>query len=113
MAKLLTAWSVAVAVALVGFLLNAVMANAAAWHLMHRIFFPNAMWLLLLAWVVPAVSGLGLGAMVLVSDRQRGGGASPATRRRADLGCDVLQRRRRASDWAGDPATQRRAAHVG
>ncbi len=71
-AKLLSGWLAAIAVALVGFVLYAVMANLAAWSLMHRIFFPNMMWLVLIAWVVPALPGLGLGAMVLVSARAQG-----------------------------------------
>jgi ABC-2 type transport system permease protein len=71
-AKLLSAWLAAVAVALVGFVLYSVMANAAAWPLMRHVFFPNAMWLALVIWVVPAVAGLGLGVMVLVSARAQG-----------------------------------------
>ena len=71
-AKLLSSWLAAIAVALVGFVLYVVTANAAAWSQMHRIFFPNAMWLVLIFWVVPAVPGLGLGVMVLVSARAQG-----------------------------------------
>ena len=71
-AKLLSAWLAAVAVALIGFCLYAVMANAAAWSVMHRLFFPNTMWLSLIIWVVPAVAGFGLGVMVLVSARAHG-----------------------------------------
>ncbi len=71
-AKLLSGWLAAIVVALVGFLLYVVMANAAAWPQMHRIFFPNAMWLVLIAWVVPALPGLGLGVMVMVSARAQG-----------------------------------------
>ncbi len=71
-AKLLSGWVAAIVVALGGFVLYAVMANAAAWPLMHRIFFPNPMWLVLIIWVVPALPGLGLGVMVLVSARAQG-----------------------------------------
>jgi len=71
-AKLLSAWLPAVAVALIGFILYAVMANAAAWSVMHHLFFPNSMWLSLIIWVVPAVAGFGLGVMVLVSARAQG-----------------------------------------
>jgi hypothetical protein len=39
---------------------------------MGRIFFPNLMWILLVIWVAPAVAGLGLGTMVLVSSRVSG-----------------------------------------
>jgi ABC-2 type transport system permease protein len=71
-AKLLSGWLAAITVALVGFALYVVMANAAAWSQMHRIFFPNVMWLVLIFWVVPALPGLGLGVMVLVSARAEG-----------------------------------------
>jgi len=39
---------------------------------MHRIFFPNTMWLVLIIWVLPALPGLGLGVIVLVSARAQG-----------------------------------------
>jgi ABC-2 type transport system permease protein len=71
-AKLLSGWFAALAVALVGFVLYAVTANAAGWSAMQRIFFPNTMWLVLIFWVVPALPGLGLGVMVLVSSRAEG-----------------------------------------
>ena len=48
------------------------MANAVAWSVMHRLFFPNVMWLALIIWVVPAKAGLSLGVMVLVSARAQG-----------------------------------------
>jgi ABC-2 type transport system permease protein len=41
-AKLLSGWLAALAVALAGFVLYVAMANAAAWSQMYRIFFPNA-----------------------------------------------------------------------
>ncbi len=71
-AKLLSGWLAALAVALVGFALYVIMANAAGWSQIGRIFFPNTMWLVLIAWVVPALPGLGLGVMVLVSSRAQG-----------------------------------------
>ena len=71
-AKLLGAWLASIAVALLGFGLYTVMANAAAWSQMHRIFFPNAMWLVMIAWVVPAAAGMGLSVMVLVSVKAQG-----------------------------------------
>ena len=46
--------------------------NAAAWSQMGRIFFPNAMWLALIIWVIPALSGLGVAMIVLVSARAQG-----------------------------------------
>ena len=71
-AKLLSGWLAALAVALVGFGLYAIMANAAGWSQIGRIFFPHTMWLVLISWVVPALPGLGLGVMVLVSSRAQG-----------------------------------------
>lgn len=65
--KLLTAWIPALIVTLAGFLLYALVVNVAAWPTMGRIFFPNLMWLVLVAWVAPAAAGLGLSSMVLVS----------------------------------------------
>ncbi len=71
-AKLLGAWSAAVIVALVSFGVYAVMVNAAAWHSVQRIFFPNWMWIALVLWVTPAVAGLGLVVMVFASARAQG-----------------------------------------
>jgi len=70
--KLLSAWLAAIAVALVGFLLYSVTANAAAWPIVGTVFFPNGMWIALVLWVVPATAVLGLGTMVLVSGRAQG-----------------------------------------
>jgi ABC-2 type transport system permease protein len=71
-AKLLSGWLAALVVALVGFVVYAVVANVAAWSQVHRILIPNGMWLVLIFWVVPALPGLGLGVMVLVSARAQG-----------------------------------------
>ena len=71
-AKMLSGWLAAIAVALGGFLIYAINVNAAAWSQMHRIFFPNALWLVLVIWVVPALSGLGVSLMVVVSARAQG-----------------------------------------
>lgn len=71
-AKVLAAWLPAMAVSLVGFVLYGTVANVAAWPVMGRLFFPTAMWILLIVWVAPAVAGLGLGVMVLVSSRVSG-----------------------------------------
>lgn len=70
--KLLSSWLPAIVVALAGFILYAVMANAAAWQTMGKIFFPNLMWVVMTLWVVPAAAGLGLSTMVLVSVRAQG-----------------------------------------
>jgi ABC-type Na+ efflux pump permease subunit len=71
-AKLLGAWTAAIAVALVGFVIYSITVNAAAWNSIGRIFFPNLMWLVLVFWVTPAVAGLGLVVMVFVSVRAQG-----------------------------------------
>ena len=71
-AKLLSGWLAAIVVSLAGFGLYSIMANVAAWPQFQHIFFPNIMWLVLILWVVPAVAGLGLSVMVLVSARAQG-----------------------------------------
>lgn len=68
-AKLLAAWLPAVVVALAGGVVYGVVVNVAAWPVMGRVFFPNAIWLLLVLWVAPAAAGFGLAGMVLVSSR--------------------------------------------
>lgn len=69
LAKLLSAWLPALAVDLGGFILYAIVANPAGWGLMGGLFFPNWTWIVLVIWVAPAVAGLGLGTMVLVSSK--------------------------------------------
>ena len=71
-AKLLSSWLAAITVTVGGFLIYSVMANAAAWPVMGKIFFPNWMWIVLTFWVAPAAAGLGLTTMVLVSGRAQG-----------------------------------------
>ncbi len=71
-AKLLSAWLAAIGVALGGFVLYSVTANVAAWPQFGYLIFPNAMWLVLILWVVPALAGLGLSVMVLASSRAQG-----------------------------------------
>ena len=72
LAKVLSAWLPAVAITLAGFLLYGIVANAAGWHVMEKLFFPNWLWILLVVWVAPAAAGLGLSTMVLVSSRVSG-----------------------------------------
>ena len=67
--KMLSAWIPAILVTLVGFVLYSVVVNVSAWQTMGRIFFPNAMWVVLILWLAPASAGLGLGTMVLVSSK--------------------------------------------
>ena len=69
---MLSAWLPALAVAWAGFIVYALVANLAAWPVMGEVFFPNVMWIVLVLWVAPAVAGLGLGVMVLVSMRAEG-----------------------------------------
>jgi ABC-2 type transport system permease protein len=70
--KMLSAWVPAVGVAWVSFVAYAIVANVAAWPVMGRVFFPTAMWIVLALWVAPALAGLGLTTMVLVSVRAQG-----------------------------------------
>lgn len=71
-AKVLSAWVPAVIVSLFGFVIYGVTANAAGWRTMQGVFFPNLMWVVMVLWVAPAVAGMGLGTMVLVSSRVSG-----------------------------------------
>jgi ABC-type Na+ efflux pump permease subunit len=71
-AKLLGAWLTAIAVTLLSFFVYGVMANAAGWHSIGHLFFPNWMWIALVFWVTPAVAALGLVVMVFVSARAQG-----------------------------------------
>jgi hypothetical protein len=56
-------------VSLVGFLCFCIVANTVAWPVLHRIFVPTKLWLVMILWVAPAVAALGLGVMVRVSAR--------------------------------------------
>ncbi len=67
--KILAAWVPALLTAVGGFILYAIVVNAASWPIMGRIFFPNLMWIVMVIWLAPAVSGMALGVMVLVSQR--------------------------------------------
>ena len=70
-AKLLTAFIPAMAVSWIGFLAFCLVANGVAWPVMHRVFVPTQMWLVMIIWVAPAVATLGLAVMVRVSARAR------------------------------------------
>ncbi|MBS3784786.1 MAG: ABC transporter permease subunit [Anaerolineae bacterium] len=67
--KLLAAWIPAVLVTLGAFVLYAVVANLSAWRVMGGVFFPSAMWVVLVLWLAPAAAGVGLGTMILVSSK--------------------------------------------
>lgn len=69
--KLLTAYVPSVVISWVGFVVFAVVSNAAAWPVMHRVFVPTGTWLVMIIWMAPAVAALGLGIMVRVSVRAR------------------------------------------
>ncbi len=71
LAKLLGAYLPAVAVSWIGFACFAVVSNAVAWPVLHRIFVPTDLWLVMIFWVAPGVAALGLGVMVRVSARAR------------------------------------------
>ena len=72
LAKLLSALLPALGIGWIGFVLYSLVVNLAGWPTMGRVFFPNAMWIILVLWVAPAVAGLGLGVTVLVSVRAQG-----------------------------------------
>lgn len=69
--KFLTGFVPAVAVSWIGFLCFAVVANAVSWGIVDGLVVPNAIWLVIIFWVAPAVATLGLGIMVRVSARCR------------------------------------------
>ena len=70
-AKLLSAFIPAIAVSWIGFLCFCLVANGVAWPVMHRVFVPTQLWLVMILWVGPAVATLGLAVMVRVSARAR------------------------------------------
>jgi ABC-type transport system involved in multi-copper enzyme maturation permease subunit len=70
-AKFLTAFVPAIAVSWFGFLLFAIVSNGVAWPVLHRIFIPTSLWLVVIFWVAPAVATLGLAVMVRVSARAK------------------------------------------
>ncbi|GAB4565705.1 MAG: hypothetical protein Kow0047_16510 [Anaerolineae bacterium] len=72
LAKVLSAWIPACLVAWGGLAVYGLVANLVAWPTMQAALFPNRLWTLLAFWVAPAVAGMGLGAMVLVSARAEG-----------------------------------------
>ena len=70
-AKLLTAFIPAMVVSWAGFVCFSVVANTVAWPVLHRVFVPTRLWLVLIVWMAPAVAALGLAVMVRVSARAR------------------------------------------
>ncbi|MEZ5166304.1 MAG: ABC transporter permease subunit [Acidimicrobiales bacterium] len=70
-AKFLTGFLPAVAISWIGFACFAVVANAVSWGIVDGLIVPNALWLVVIFWVAPAIATLGLGIMVRVSARCR------------------------------------------
>jgi ABC-type Na+ efflux pump permease subunit len=69
LAKLSGPWLAGIAVGILGYIAFALVVTLTTFSFMGEVFIVNATWLLLILWVTPAASGLGLGAMVLVSSR--------------------------------------------
>lgn len=69
LAKVLAALLPAVLISWVGFALYVLVSNVSAWPVMHRVFLPTRLWMVMILWVAPAVALLGLGVMVRVSAR--------------------------------------------
>ena len=67
--KLLASWIPAFLVGLGAFVVYALVVNLSAWHVMGRVFFPNAMWVALVLWLCPAAAGAGLGVTILISSK--------------------------------------------
>jgi ABC-2 type transport system permease protein len=98
-AKLLGAWAAAIAVALLSFVVYAVMVNAAGWHSIGHIFFPNWMWIALVGHTGRRQVGTGRDGLCLrtcpgfsrrLPNRRLGRIAGPGSHGWADLRCDVL-----------------------
>jgi ABC-2 type transport system permease protein len=70
-AKVIAAFGPALCISWIGFLAFMAVTNATAWPVMHRIFIPSALWVVMIVWFAPAVATLGLGVMVRVSARTR------------------------------------------
>lgn len=71
LAKIFGPWAAGIAIGWLGYIAFALVVTLTTFSLMGQAFVLDVTWLLLIIWVVPASSGLGLGAMVLVSSRVR------------------------------------------
>jgi ABC-type multidrug transport system permease subunit len=67
--KLLAGFIPATAVSWIGFVLFVIVSNVVCWPVMHRVFLPTKLWMILVVWIAPAVAAIGLGIMVRVSTR--------------------------------------------
>jgi len=70
-AKLLTAFVPSVLLSWIGFVCFVIVTNTVAWPVMHRVFVPTRLWIVMILWVAPGVAALGLGVMVRVSARAK------------------------------------------
>lgn len=68
-AKLIGPWLAGIAIGWLGYLAFTIVISLTTISFMHEVIVVDVTWLLLILWVTPAASGLGLGAMVLVSSR--------------------------------------------
>lgn len=71
LAKLLSAFLPALAVSWIGFACFAVVANVIAWPVVGRVIVPTTLWLVVIVWIAPAVTALGLGIIVRISARAK------------------------------------------
>jgi len=67
MGKLLAAFVPSQIIAWIGFVIYSIVVNLTGYPTFGRIFFPGLLWVVLMLWIVPAVSLFGLGVSVLVS----------------------------------------------
>jgi ABC-2 type transport system permease protein len=70
-AKLLSAYVPALAITWGGAVVYAVVANASAWSVTHRLILPYPQWMVMMVWVAPAVAALSLALLTLVSSRAK------------------------------------------
>lgn len=69
LAKVLGPWLAGIAVGWIGYLVFVLVVTLTTASLMNGVFVVDVTWLLFILWLTPAASGIGLGAMVLVSSR--------------------------------------------
>jgi ABC-type Na+ efflux pump permease subunit len=69
LAKIFGPWVAGIAIGWLGYIAFAFVVTVTTLPFMGEAFILDLTWMLLIVWVVPAVAGLGLGAMVLVSSR--------------------------------------------
>ncbi len=67
--KVLASFIPAVLFAWVNFAIYTVTANAGAWGVMHRLWFPTDVWWVLVFWVSPAIALMGVSGTVLISTK--------------------------------------------